>query len=72
MDKKIVEYRRQHRRCKYCKYCKFTIFKSLVYPAWYECVLKDKYICGEINPIIDIKGIFCKWYEVKTKGGEEE
>lgn len=60
MDNKIIEYRNKHPRCRYCKYFKRRI--TPVLSDYCECVLKDKLVKEEY--LLDIRGIFCKWFEV--------
>ena len=44
MEKKIIDYRKRHRRCKYCKYNVLVIPKNMYTPDYYVCKVKDKII----------------------------
>lgn len=73
MDKKVQEYRNRYPRCRYCKYCKFiSLDWAPSCPAWYECLLKDKYICSDMSLKINWKGMFCRWYETQIEDGDKQ
>lgn len=60
MDKKILEYRKKHKKCKFCKYLKLEGGEAAYdYHYYWTCLLKDKIILW-----IDIPR-FCKYYTVE-------
>ena len=54
-------YRLNHPRCKYCKYKKFRHIQE---HAWYECLVKEKYI-PELDYLDKWRGMFCRVYNPK-------
>lgn len=44
MKKKIIDYRKRHRRCKYCKYNMFVTPKDMHTPDHYICKAKNKVV----------------------------
>lgn len=63
MKKKIIDYRKRHRRCKYCKYNMFVTPKDMYTPDHYICKAKDKVI--EDWFVEYLPRIFCSCYELK-------
>lgn len=55
------EYRLKHPRCSFCKYKKF--YHKGMY-AWYNCLVKNKYI-PEFDWLSRWRGMFCKVYTPK-------
>jgi len=59
MDKKILDYRLLHHRCKYCKY--LTYVYNPCGCGYTKCILKDKVIFYSFR---NIRGMFCDWYDI--------
>lgn len=57
------EYRNKHHRCRFCIYKKFY-WSDAGRAAWYECLVKDKYI-PEFDFLEKWRGMFCKVYKPK-------
>ena len=63
MEKKIIDYRKKHRRCKYCKYSVLVMPKDMYTLDYYVCKAKDKII--EDWFVEYLPRIFCSCYELK-------
>ena len=66
VDKNIIEYRKEHHKCKYCSYSKYVPYNFATfyggniihYPAHIHCILKDQDF--KINKL----AFFCDYYNV--------
>lgn len=53
MDKKMLKYRKTHKKCQFCKYYTTEFY-------YRECLLKDELISH-----IFFKNWLCKWYTIR-------
>ena len=58
-DKKQIEYRETHKRCKFCKYNHYRTLPSGLDICYWECLCKDTMIRH------NLQAIFCKYYEIE-------
>ena len=63
IDEKVLNYRKQHKRCKYCKYLKLEVPCIDTVPAYYKCVAKDKIIRDMLPDMTNVLR-FCSCYTV--------
>lgn len=64
-DKKQIEYRQKHPKCRWCRYCNYQVWSQWTSHCYWKCQLKDKTI--RYDALI---ARFCKDYEV-DKGDVE-
>ena len=66
MDKKIIEYRKKHPRCRYCDYLEIKNY-DWVGITLYRCLLKDLFLK---NNSCNLQGCFCKNFKIRREDSE--
>lgn len=65
MTEKVLEYRKNHKRCKYCEHLQIVLRRDGQGGSYYHCKAKQVIIKDMFPDMIRFPRLFCQCYEVK-------